>query len=132
MLHENIFDEKVLASLISYAVSTLRLSNRQIRKKFTGYPLYTIDYCDEKGKGKGINIRFDDLRATLSCLFDMNKKCDYVGIIPDDLYPLAGYVNYLNSLYEYNYIGCSWILPNGHLSLRRMSDVVSFSVHCLG
>jgi hypothetical protein len=130
MIHKNTSNEKMLAILISHASSALRLSDRQIKEKFFPYPICISDYYEKNERERFVEIRFDDEETSLACLFDLNNRCNSAFIFPDDPDTVSAYVNYLNSVYEYDYIGHRWILPNGYLSSKRSKDglgiIISF------
>lgn len=130
MLPEKTFNEKIFSTLITHACSTLRLTDKQIKEKFSPYLVCAIDYQDKEDTDYVIDIRFDDTKSTITCLFDTNQRCDSSFIFPDHLYPLTDYVSYFNSLYEYDYIGCRWILPGSYLSMKKSNDSRCFMISC--
>lgn len=130
MLLEKTFNEKVFSTLITHAGSVLRLTDQQIKEKFSSYLVCVIDYYEREETEYAIEIRSDNEQATITCLFDNNQRCDSAFIFPDHLCPLIDYVNYFNSLYEYDYIGCRWILSIGYLYMKKSKDGICFMVSC--
>ncbi len=130
MLLEKVFNEKVFSSLISHGCSALRLTDKQIKEKFSPYIVCVIDYYEKGETDYAVEIRFDDERCTITCLFDVNRRCDAAFVFFDYLCPLTDYVDYFNTRYGYDYIGCRWILPEGYLSMRVSKDDVCFMIGC--
>ncbi len=130
MLPEKTFNEKIFSMLITHACSALRLTAKQIKEKFHLYPVCVINYYEKEETDYAIEIRFDNEQSTITCLFDTNHRSDSASIFPDHLCLLADYVNYLNSAYEYDYIGCRWILPNGYLYIKKSKSDVCFMISC--
>lgn len=130
MLPEKIFNEKIFSKLITDAGSALRLSDQQIKEEFSSYLVCVIDYYDRGETEYAIEIRFDDEKAAITCLFDNNQRCDTAFIYPDHVCPLTDYVNYFNSLYEYDYIGCRWILSIGYLYMKKPKEGICFMISC--
>jgi hypothetical protein len=129
MLPEKVFDKNRFSNLISHACSVLRLTNKQIEKKFSPHPVCII--YPEKGKEDySIEIRFDDEQCTITCLFDANRRCDSAFVFLDALCPLTDYVNYFNTRYWYDYIEGRWILPDGYLSMKKSKHDVCFMIGC--
>lgn len=130
MIHKTVFNEKVLSNLISHAGSVLRLSERQIKEKFSLYPICVSDYFEKSEKERFVEIRFDDEQTSITCLFDIYNRCNYAFIFPDDADVLTYCVNHLNSVFEYDYIGSRWILPNGYLYSKRSKDGIGLMINC--
>lgn len=130
MLPEKKFNEKIFSTLITHACSALRLTDRQIKEKFSPYLVCILDYYEREETDYAVEIRFDNEQATITCLLDKNQRCDSAFMFPDHLCPLTDYVSYFNSLYEYDYIGCRWILPVGYISMKKSKDDVCFMISC--
>ena len=130
MLPENILNIKVFSNLISHACSVLRLSDTQIREKYSGYPLCIMDLYEKKEWQRSIEIRFDDEQTSITCLFDVSNRCDFTFIHPDHLNAPTEYVNFFNAIYEYDHTRRRWILANGYLSQKQSKDGLCFMINC--
>lgn len=129
MLLEKTFDEKVFSNLISHATAALRLSEEQVKTKYSLYPNCFIEYSEDEKKERAIEVRFDHAEATMLCLFNAEKQCDSIFVYPDYLNCLTDCVNYLNALYEYDYIRSRWVLPCGYLLVDLSQDDTCFAIH---
>ncbi len=130
MLFEQTFDKTSFTNLISHACSALRLTEEQIKKNFSSYPVHVVDSAKDKA-GCVVEIRFDGESATVTCLLDIDRNCETVFIFLDNLCPLTDYENYFNDHYEYDYIKSRWILPDGYLSIKKSKDDFCFMISCL-
>ncbi|MFT3740397.1 MAG: hypothetical protein QM786_16745 [Breznakibacter sp.] len=131
MIHNATLKTEVLSILISHASSALRLSDRQIKEKFFPYPICVSDYYEKNERERFIEIRFDDKETFITCTFDIHHRCNSAFILPDrpdDT--LTAYVDYLNSVHEYDYIGYRWILSNGYLYCKQSKDGIGFMINC--
>jgi hypothetical protein len=129
MLPENILNLRAFPNLVSHASSLLRLSDRQIWERFNNYPICFIDFFEKEERQKSVEIRFDNEQTSITCLFDSDGRCDFAFIIPDNLGSLVEYVNFFNAIYEYDSIGCRWVLSNGYLSQKRSKEGICFMVN---
>lgn len=130
MLPENILNFKVFSSLISHACSALRLSDTQVREKYSGYPLCISDFYEKNERQKTIEIRFDDEQTSITCMFDVSNRCDFAFIHPDHLNALTDYINFFNAVFEYDCTRRRWIMTNGYLYQKQSIDGICFMINC--
>jgi hypothetical protein len=128
MIPENKLNEKAFSILIPHASSALKLSDWQIKEKFSLYPVCVSDYYEKEKRKKFIEIWFNAEETSLICLFDINCRCNSAFICPDFPDTLTHYADYFNSIYEYDYIRCKWVLPDGRLSLKKLKDGICFMI----
>ena len=129
MTHQNKLTSKLISSLIAQACATLRLSDKQIKEMFTPIPICISDYHENNEKERFIEVRFDEEQTSVICLFDIDDRCDTAFICPDSPNTFTDYVNYLNSIYKYDYISGKWLLPNGYLAIKRSKDLICLMIH---
>lgn len=130
MSQDYLLNIKVFSNLISHACSLLRLSDTQIREKYSGFPLCIMDLFEKKEWQRSIEIRFDDEQTSITCLFDASNRCDFTFIYPDHLNGLTEYVNFFNAIYDYDHTRRKWILANGYLSQKKSKDGIFFMINC--
>jgi hypothetical protein len=116
--------ELSLSRLISYASSILGLSYLQVKKRYDDYPICLMYYMEKNTKEDLIEVRFDQEQATLSCVFDKDSTCKSSYLFLDNTESLTEYIEYLNSIYKYDYLECQWRLPGCWLTLKRTDDDV--------
>lgn len=114
------------SNLINYASSVLKLSEQEIRDKFSDAPICLMEYIEKSVHENIIEIRFDKEYATLSCSFDINNKCDYAFLFIDNSDDIDLCINYFNDTYDYNYMRSGWILPNCYLAIKTIDKEFSF------
>lgn len=114
------------SNLINYASSVLKLSEQEIRDKFSDAPICLMEYIEKGVHEHIIEIRFDEEYATLSCSFDKSNKCNCSFLFTDDMDDIDFYIRYFNNTYDYDYIRSGWILPNCYLSIKTIDKEICF------
>jgi len=109
----------IISKLISYAGSTLKQTLPVIKNKFRDFPICLLDYTENEKKENLIEIRFDSEQATLSCMLNEDSTCNNSFLFFDQTEHLNECINYLRTVYEYDYISCRWELPVSYLSLEK-------------
>jgi len=61
--------------LIRYARSMLDFSFEELKRKYISYPICLMVYVENRKLEKGIEIRFDNQEATVSCAFNQADIC---------------------------------------------------------
>ncbi len=130
MVKQDYIYQDVIRDLMDYAGSTLRLTKKELKANFLEFPICVMDYIEKGVKEDVVEIRFDKEKATLSCVFDENLKCNYVFLFFDNQACLGDYINYLNSICKYDYVECQWALPDYHLSLKRLENDICMVFSC--
>ncbi len=94
--------------LIDHVSSTFRLSFPETKNKFSTFPLCLIYYIENNENEPMIEVRFDKEKATITCFFDDQNKCDMVSLCFDTVEDEDLFIKYLNEIAEYNYRKKYW------------------------
>jgi len=113
------YQELTITKLIQHASSALWLNISELKKRFRNFPICLMDYIENDSKENLVEIRFDDEKATLSCMLNKDSKSNNIFLFFDDSDCLNEYINYLNTVYTYDYRECRWLLPDCYLSLKK-------------
>ncbi|MBF0578112.1 hypothetical protein [Dysgonomonas sp. GY617] len=62
--------------LIGYAKSMIDYSFEELKRKSIRYPIHLTVYVENNKIEKGIEVRFDNQQATISCSFDQYDRCN--------------------------------------------------------
>ena len=122
MTTKEIPTEQIYSKIIEQASSVLKLSISQIKEKYTGYPLYLIDYIEKDIQEKSIEIRFHKEEITLTCTFDKDGNCDESFLFPDDDQLIEGFVSYLTDHHDYSFMRSRFMLGNCYLKIKELKE----------
>lgn len=126
------FNPEHFSSLITHAGFLLGLTNDEIKRKYSDYPISITTLYEEGEETNNTEITLEEEEAILSCLFNMKTMaCDYVLIYFTKLVAPTDYINYLNSTYPYNYLSSSWDLPNGKAVVKNAIEGICVGIHRL-
>lgn len=107
--------------LIEHIKSALNLSEKQIREKFSEYPVCLMDYIEKEVNEKSIEIRFDKEEATLTCIFDDEGVCNQVFLFPDKNEVIEELISRFEKVYKYDYIRNKWIASDFSIRVKPIA-----------
>jgi len=97
MITKEATSQQQYIDIIEHAGSMLNLSLFQIKEKYSDYPMCLMEYIEKEEHKEGIEIRFDNEKATMTCIGNDKKECISVFLFPDDTGFIDDMVGYLKS-----------------------------------
>lgn len=98
----NSITKPAYSSLIEIAISILEHPASVIRKKFPEREIHVHTFETPMGPNRSIEIRFEEIGATLSANYQEQNTSQGVHVFFDDTEEVFSLSNYLNAHYEYN------------------------------
>ncbi len=112
--------------LIGYARSMLDFSFEELKRKYIRYPICLMVYVENGKLEKGIEIRFDNQEATVSCAFDQKDICSITYLFFDSHNDENNFIEYLRKTYDYDFRKNCWQLDGFCLKVRNTKDFFCF------
>jgi hypothetical protein len=107
------------AGILQQLSSLLHLSLSEVKKRYSNYPCTQID-CSGKGlKEKLLEIRFEQDKITVTCVFDSEEKCIGIYLFPDKEEITVSIMLYLKEHFEYNDVCNRWTAPGYFIKIKR-------------
>lgn len=106
---------------LNHSQKVLNLNIEDIKKVFYGNWLCIQTYVEKGEKEIVVDIRLDNM-TKLSCHFIKGELCDMSFLHPDKLVEthIYEYINYLNNIYDYDFLRGGWILPNCYIAIKEL------------
>ncbi len=112
--------------LVDYTSSMLQFSYSEIQNRFSDYPLCLMNYVEKDINERMIEIRFDNKKATISCLFNKQDKCNATFLFFDCSTDEDLFISYLTEKSSYNFRKCSWIMENCYAKVNEENSDIAF------
>lgn len=104
--------------LIEEASNTLGLSYQQLKDKYKDYPVCLMEYIEGNIYERVIEVRFDNLEATISISFDKEDICDASFVFYDNLNDEDSFIEHLNDNSDYDFKRSCWIMRDYYLKVK--------------
>lgn len=126
MTVSNCCNELIFFELTYNVRSVLGLYHEEIQNKYSDNLLNFLSYRENDIKKDMIEIRFNQEGATLTCYFDINKRCIGVYLFFDNHMHQNGYIQYINNNFTYDHRVCKWELKNCVMSIQETREISCF------
>lgn len=112
--------------LTNNAFSVFNLFHEDVRGRSPDHPIHFIEYYEMVDSENVIEIRFDVEKATLTCTFNEDKRCNASYLFYDNPLDVMRYIEYLNKNFTYDYLGSRWMIYHCFISIKRIDGITSF------
>lgn len=123
---QNQESENNFEMLIEESCDALKLSYLQLQEKYKDFPHCLMEYIEKGVSDPVIEVRFDELLATLSLGFNESKHCNAAFLFFDNVNDENSFIEYLNKDTGYDFKRSSWIMPDCYLKVKPATYTLSF------
>lgn len=109
------------ANLLQQINSLLNITLPEIKNKYRDYPHCLIDYFEKDVTEKSIEIRFDKEEYTMTCVFNIEGKCNIIYLFPDENETIEKFISYFKQTYDYNFIKNRWKASDIYIKIKELT-----------
>lgn len=117
------------ANLNQQISSLFNLTLIEIRKKYLDYPHCLIEYFEKGYTEKAVELCFDELEITITCMFNAGGQCNRLYLYADRIEIIEELISYMNATYDYNFMKSRWEISYYYLKVID-ADSISNEVCC--
>lgn len=108
--------------LFQFAFSLFELPHIVIMKKLHEESITHFSFKNENEINNMLELRFDIMHITLSCIFDETNRCNFSYLFFDNQNDVYAMIHYLETKYIYDLINGHWVLPTCNLIIESTQD----------
>lgn len=116
--------ESVFTGLTQTVTDIFNSTYSDLKYKYQQCPVCLIEYNNREDlEKKVVEIRFEEERATVSCIYRRNNKCEALWIFFDNHFDVVKYLDFLKNNFVYDYFTCRWLISDYFMTFKKVDDI---------